>query len=126
MQDQQPSPTNQQKSLLREKVQSQVVALITKGLEEGTISEDRARGIAKVILDKLPDGLKDEELMFVLPHLDDEFTELSDVVLPIITEYDEKIRLAVEKKVLELIRAKKFTEALATVRQGLAYSSKLS
>lgn len=110
---------------LREQIQAQVVELITKGLEQGTISEDRARSIAQTILEKLPEGISQQELMQVLPQLDDEFAELADVVLPIIVDYEERIRKAVEDKVLQLVRAQKFTEALETARKGIEYSKQI-
>lgn len=111
---------------LREDIQTKIVELITKGLETGTISEERARSIAKLVLEKLPDGTTDNELMHILPHLDDEFTELSEIVLPIVLEYEEKIRRTVEDKVVRLVRARKFKEALDMARKGIEYSSKLS
>jgi hypothetical protein len=110
---------------LREQVQTQVVQLITKGLEQGTISEERGRSIAKLILDKLPEDINDKELMLILPKLDDEFEELSEVVVPIMVEYEDRIRKAVEEKVLNLVRQKNFTQALETARKGIEYSKQL-
>ncbi len=114
------------KSVLRERVQKQVVELITSGLEAGTLSEDRARGIAKMILETLPENLNDQDLMFLIPKLDDEFRELSDVVLPIILEYELKLRQAVEQKVLELLRARKFKEATEAAQKGIELSRLLN
>ncbi len=113
------------KKSLRDEVQEKTVALVTKGLEEGEMSEERARAIAQMILEKIPEGISDKELMNVLPKLDDEFKELADVVMPIITEYELKVRKAVEQKVLKLVRQKKFKQALKLTRQGIEYTSKL-
>lgn len=121
-----PSPTPTQDNTMREKVQSEVVRIITRGLEAGTINEDRARSIAKLILEKLPEDIKLQELMEVIPQLDDEFTELSDVVVPIMTEYEEKVRTVVTDKVMRLIQARKFQIALKVTREALEYSKKLS
>jgi hypothetical protein len=107
-------------------VQSQVVELITDGLEEGTIPEDRARNIAQMVLEKLPEGISDKELMQVLPTLDDEFRELSDVVLPIVLDYEKKITSVIEDKVLNLVRAKKFKDALQLARKGIEYTRRLN
>lgn len=119
------NPTTPDKGL-RERVQAQVVELITQGLEEGTISEDRARNIARLVLERLPEGVSNEELMQILPKLDDDFAELTEVVLPIVSEYEEKLRQAVESKVLDLVRARKFKEALDLTRQGIDMSRNLS
>lgn len=110
---------------LREQIQTQIVELITKGLEQGSISEDRARSIAKLVLEKLPEGINNQELMQVLPQLDNEFAELSDVVIPIIVEYEERIRSAVEAKVLKLVREQKFSEAVATARKGIEFAKQI-
>jgi hypothetical protein len=111
---------------LREQIQSQVVQLITKGLEDGSISEDRAREIARLILNKVPENVSNEELMQILPKLDDEFFELTEVVLPIISDYEEKIRKAVEQKALEFVRQRKFQEALDTARKGIEYTKQIT
>jgi hypothetical protein len=119
------SDQDQTKQKLRDEIQNKVVNMITQGLKDGSISEDRARGIAAMILEKLPEDVTNEELIQILPHLDDEFIELTGVVLPIITEYDERIRKAVEEKALKLARARKFQEALGVIRKGLDYSRQI-
>lgn len=111
---------------LREQIQTQVVQLITKGLEDGSISEDRAREMARLILEKIPEDVSNQELMQILPKLDDQFVELADVVLPIISEYEEKIRSAVEQKALQLVRQRKFQEALETARKGIEYTKQIT
>jgi hypothetical protein len=111
-------------SQLREKVQKQVVEVITKGLEEGEMSEERAREIAQVILEKLPEDISNQELIHTIPKLDDEFKELTDVVLPIMIDYERKIREAVDQKVSRLIKQKKFEEAVKIARKGIDYTEK--
>ncbi len=111
---------------LRERVQKAVVKVITHGLESGSISEDRARGIAKMILEKVPDGISDKELIEVVPTLDDEFAELGEVVIPIVVEYEEKVRKIIEGKVLNLVRARKFEDAIDMARKGMDYSKQLA
>ncbi len=111
---------------LRERVQKAVVQVITKGLESGSISEDRARGIAKMILEKVPDGISDKDLIEVVPTLDDEFAELGEVVIPIVVEYEEKVRKIIEAKVLGLVRARKFEDAIDMARKGMDYSKQLA
>jgi len=111
---------------LREQVQSEVVKIITKGLENGTLSEEKARNIAKLILDRLPEGVSEEELWHILPTLDDDFLELSEVIGPIMEEYETKVREAVDKKLTALVRAQKFQDALALARKAITFSSTLS
>lgn len=113
-------------SSMREQIQAKVVELITKRLEAGTISEERARSIAQLILEKLPEDISNQEMMLVLPKLDDEFAELSDVVLPILVEYEEKVRQAVEGKVLNLIKQGKFAEARDMAKKAIEYTQQLT
>lgn len=110
---------------LRTQIQTQIVDLITEKLKTGQLSEDRARQIAQLVLDKLPEGINQEELMRTLPKLDDHFRELSDVVLPIMVDYEQRLRAAIEGKVLELMRAERFQEALDTARKGIDYTSQV-
>jgi hypothetical protein len=120
------APDLKEAGSLRERVQKEVVKVITKGLESGSISEDRARGIAKMILEKVPDGISDKELIEVVPTLDDEFAELGEVVIPIVVEYEEKVRKIIEGKVLNLVRARKFEDAIDMARKGMDYSKQLA
>lgn len=113
-------------SALREKVQAQIVDLITKGLASGALSEGRAREIAQLVLEKMPPELSDEQLMQVIPKLDDEFQELSDVVLPIMLEYEEKIRSSVEQKLSILMKEQKFSDALDLAKKAIDLSSQLT
>ncbi len=109
----------------RGEIQNRVVEMITRGLEEGTISEDRARAIAKLVLEQLPENMTEEELLTILPKLDDEFKEMTEVILPVVMDYEKKIREEVQTKVIGLVRARKFSEALAAARKGIDDSSKL-
>ncbi|MFW5702539.1 MAG: hypothetical protein ACOCXP_01075 [Candidatus Dojkabacteria bacterium] len=115
----------QEKGGLREQVQAQIVSLITSKLQSGEMSEERAREIAAMVLEKLPEDLSDQELMLVLPKLDDNFRELSDVVMPIIIDYEKKIKNTIEEKVLKLVREQRFQQALQLAKQGIDYQSKL-
>jgi hypothetical protein len=110
---------------IREKLQADVVALITEKLKAGEMSQERAQRIAQMILEKLPSSINYEELMRVVPKLDDEFIELAEVVVPIMSDYEKKIHTTIENRVLELIRQKKFTEAMAEAKKGIQLESEL-
>lgn len=110
---------------LLDKVHNSVVDVITKGLENGTISEDRAKEIANFVLDKLKDDITYEELIRVIPTLDDEFKELSFAVIPIMLEYEAKIRKVVDEKISNLLKDKKFTEALKLAQRAMEFEKEL-
>jgi len=111
---------------LREKVQSEIVKLISSRLEDGKIKEARAKEIAAMVLEKLPGDISYEKLMQVLPKLDDHFEELSTVVVPIMVEYEQKIRKVVDDKITQLIKAGKFDDALNMARKALEFEKGLA
>lgn len=111
---------------IREKLQKQIVEIITTGLETGTISEERAKEIAKFVLDALPEGIKYPELIAIIPKLDDEFRELSAVVVPFMSEYEKKVKEAVNVQISALIQSGKIDEALQLTKKAIAYETKLS
>lgn len=111
---------------LREKIQSDIVALITAKLKAGEMSQDRAQKIAAVVLEKMPENITHEELMKVVPRLDDEFVELAEIVMPIMTEYEKKLHKTIEERVLKLVREKKFKEAMIEARKGIEMEKHLS
>lgn len=121
------SPQKQQRAeVLREKIQAEVVALITERLKSGSMTKERSQKIAAMLLEKVPDGINYDELMRVVPKLDDEFQELADVVVPIMTEYERKIHKVLEERVLKLVRDKKFKEAMIEARKAIDMEKKLS
>ncbi|MBD3280299.1 hypothetical protein GF389_02115 [Candidatus Dojkabacteria bacterium] len=111
---------------LREKVQSQVVALITERLKAGEMTQERSKKIASMVLEKMPEDINYKELMNVIPKLDDEFGELAEVVIPIMTEYEKKLHKAIENRVLSLVREKKFKEAMIEARRGIELEKRLT
>ncbi|MBD3362479.1 hypothetical protein GF362_02060 [Candidatus Dojkabacteria bacterium] len=115
----------QDASALREKVQQDIVNIITKKLEAGEMTEERAKAIAKLTLEKLPEGLTYEQLMKIIPTLDDEFEELRVAVYPIIQEYQQKISKKVESTISDLMQQKKYEDALNLVKKAINFEKKL-
>lgn len=100
----------QNKTLLFQLEQDLANLILTK-LEYLDITFERASQIAKFILIQLPENLTDEEVMQIIPTLDDEFTELAEIVSKYMTSYEEKYQETVTKKAEELIKHHHFEEA---------------
>ena len=115
----------EKKKQLLDKVHSAVVDTISKGLENGTITEDRAKMIANAVLSKLKDDISYEELIRIIPTLDDEFTELSAAIVPIMVEYEEKIKGVVNEKISALLKKEKFNEALRLAQKAIEFEKEL-
>ncbi len=111
---------------LREYVQKAIVDIITEKLEKGTMNDERAKQIAKYVLDMLPDDISYPKLMAVIPKLDDEFTELSAAVVPIMSDYEKKVKQAVDGQIHKLIEAGKLDEALSLTKKAIAYDKNLT
>ncbi len=111
---------------LREKIQTDVVSLITQKLKEGQMTQERAQRIAAMVLERMPEDITYQELLKIIPKLDDEFTELADVVVPVMVEYEKKLHSLLEERVLKLVRAKKFKEAVEEARKGMEIERRLS
>jgi hypothetical protein len=121
-----PQDSSDKARQIREKVQDEIVRLISSKLEEGTLNEARAKEIANLVLEKLPQDISYGKLMQILPQLDDHFEELGSVVVPIMIEYEQKVRKAVNDKITQLIKEGKLDEALNVARKALEFEKGLA
>lgn len=111
---------------LRERVQKEIVDLITAKLESGAMTDERAKQIAKYVLDKLPENISYQSLIDIIPKLDDEFSELSAAVVPIMSEFEIKVKKTVDAQIHKLIEEGKLDEALLLTKKAIAYDKKLT
>lgn len=111
---------------LRESVQKKIVDILTQGLKDGSISEDRSKEIAKYVLDMLPEGIDMPKLLEVIPKLDDNFYEITSAVLPIMKEYESRMRSIVNDKITKLISEGKFDDALNLTKKAIQAEKSLS
>lgn len=112
--------------VLREKIQKDIVALITEKLKSGEMTQERAQKIAAAVLEQIPEDISYEELYRILPKLDDDFRELADIVVPVMIEYEQKLHKTIEDRVLKLVREQKFKEAMIEARKGIELEKQLS
>jgi len=82
---------NQNHNLLFQ-VEQEIAKLLLIKLEKFDITFDRASQIAKFILSHLPENLTDEQVMKIIPSLDDQFFELSELVHKHMLGYEEKYK----------------------------------
>jgi hypothetical protein len=76
---------------IREEIELAVVELIKAKLTDGTMTEDRAQQISKMVLELLKPGMQFVELYKAIFQLDDTCTELSPIVLPYADSYEKNI-----------------------------------
>lgn len=95
----------------RKKLEKDILNIIEEKLKKGEMMTDRAQAIARMVLEKLHPPLTLEQIYKIVPTLDDNFSELSSVVIPIIKEHEEKIQIVINDYVLKLIKLGKIDEA---------------
>ena len=111
---------------VKEELQAKIVEIITSKLESGEMTEDRAKQIAKHVLDQLPEGITYQQLMERIPRLDDHFHELSLAVIPIMIEYEKKMKAIIEERITALLRANKLDEALDFTKKAINFEKSLT
>lgn len=104
------TPTSNRNTLLF-KLEQDIAKLLLTKLEHFEITFERASQIAKFILSHLPEDLTDEQVIQILPTLDDEFIELASIVHKHMVEYEEKYKEKITQGIEDLIRHKHFDEA---------------
>lgn len=102
----------------RKKLEQDILAILEEKLRSGQMDAKRAQAIARMVLDKLHPPLTLEQIYSIAPTLDDEFSELSRAVLPIIKEHDEQIRSIVVQHVERLIESGKLDEAYKELKEA--------
>ncbi len=96
---------------IREHIEADIVDLIKAKVEAEEMTEDRAQALAQTILDKLKPGMSLEELYKVLPHLDDQFSEISHIIVPYLRDYEKGVTKPAIAQVQSLIHSGNYKEA---------------
>lgn len=100
-----------QKKTLLFQVEQEVARLLLERLEKYDITPERASQIAQFILSHLPENMTDEQVIKIIPSLDDQFTELAVIVHKHLLSYEEKYKNEAIKNMQDLIKHKHFLEA---------------
>lgn len=104
----------------RLKIERDILDIIEEKLKNGQMDAERAKEIARMVLDKLHPPLSLEQIYAVVPTLDDHFTELTKAVLPVIGDHQDVIKEVVARHAGELIKSGKFDEAHVMLKQANA------
>lgn len=110
---------------LRQQIELQVVELIKAKLADGTLTEERAQTMSQMVLDLLKPGMSFEELYKAVPKLDDSFSELAPIVLPVVRDYEERIVKEAQKGVQNLMRQGQFDAATKLADRAIKQDVKL-
>lgn len=102
----------------RKKLEWEILKIIKEKLQNGEMDAERARAIARMLLDKLHPPLTLEQIHLVASTLDDHFQELARAVLPIQKDHEEEVKKVVTEHAEKLIKNGKFDEALTTLKKA--------
>lgn len=110
---------------LRQDVELKVVELIKQKLADGAMTEERSQAIAQHVLDTIKPGMDFHELYQAIFKLDDQFPELSPIVLPIIRDYDKHVMQKIRNTVSTFIKQGKYQEAEDLAKRAIAGKLKI-
>ena len=102
----------------RKKLELDILKIMEDKLQKGQMDADRARAIARMVLDALHPPLTLEQIYEIVPTLDDHFTELTSVVLPVIQDHEENIKSIIVEHAQKLIKEGKIDEATKVLKQA--------
>ncbi len=102
----------------RKQLERNILLIMEEKLQNGEMDADRARAIARMLLDKLHPPLTLEQIYKIAPTLDDHFTELVKAVLPVLQDHEEETKHIVSEHAEKLIKSGKFDEATTILKQA--------
>lgn len=102
----------------RKKIELDILKIIEEKLTNGQMDVERAKAIAQMVLLKLHPPLELEQIYQVVSTLDDEFAELSKVVLSVTHDHDKATAEIVATHAENLIKSGKFDEASTVLKQA--------
>lgn len=102
----------------RKKLELDILVIMEEKLRNGQMDAKRAKAIARMVLDKLHPPLTLEQIFQIVPTLDDHFTELAAVVLPVMQEHDARVSKIISEHAEKLIKMGKIDEAAIVLKQA--------
>lgn len=96
---------------IRERIEAQVVDVIKLKVENEEMTEERAQELAQRVLELLKPNMSLEDLYKALPKLDDNFSEVSPIIIPYLRDYEEGVTKKAAFQVRDLITSGHYKEA---------------
>lgn len=109
----------------RKKLELDILKIMEEKLKVGQMDANRAREVARYILDTLTPHLSYDQIYKVVQNFDDHFPELASAVLPVINQYEDAVRKIVTDHAQNLIKSGKIDEASVLLKQATSKQVKL-
>lgn len=101
----------------RKNLEINILKIIEEKLTKGEMDVERARAIARMVLQKLHPPLTLEQIHQIAPTLDDHFKELAAAVLPVEKDHREEVERIVSTHAAKLINSGRFNEASTVMKK---------
>lgn len=101
----------------RKKLELEILKVIEQKLRNGQMNAQRAKAIARMVLQKLSPPLSIEQIHAIAPTLDDYFKELATAVLFVLQDHDKEVSRVVAEHAQKLIDSGKIDEAYAMIKK---------
>ena len=98
-------------------VEQEIANFLIDGLEDQEITPEQAIQIAKFVIKVIPEKMTDQQMLAIIPKLDDEFVELASIVYKHLDDYERKNKAQVTAQVETLMRQGKLNEASQLMEQ---------
>lgn len=103
----------------REQIEKNILDIIEKRLQSGEMTPERAKEIAKYVLDILHPHMTVEQIYATVQKFDHHFPELAQAALPVIGDYEDKMKKLIAEKAGKLIQQNKLDEADKLLKDAL-------
>lgn len=103
----------------RKKIELEVLEIIEQKLKARQMDAERAREIARYVLQALHPRMDINQIYAVVQNFDDHFPELIPIVIKVSNDYEEKVKKVVGEHVGNLLKQNKIIEASKLLKKAL-------
>lgn len=103
----------------RKKIELEVLKIIEQKLKARQMNAERAREIARYVLQALHPRMDINQIHAVVQNFDDHFPELIPIVIKVSNDYEEKVKEVVGEHVGNLLKQNKIAEASKLLNKAL-------
>ena len=109
----------------RKDIERKILAIFAERLSSGKLSAERSEEIAKAILEELKPHASLDNIYNAAQSLDQKFPELIPALLPVISDYETKVKALVLEHTKLLIQQGKIEEANTLLKKATENNLKL-
>lgn len=100
----------------RKKIEQDILDIIAAKLTKGEINAERAREIARFVLDTLTPHMTTEQIQRVVSNFDQHFPELAKVAHSVVSDQHEVMKKTITDHVHKLLQEGKLDEAISVLK----------